>query len=193
MIFIDSKNISDYAKLNFKTNESIFIFINESVDTTIEFSIDKPDLKIEMFGVIFLTKNQTVKLRTKSIHAAPRSFSRVHFKGVFDDQSNFDYQGMINIQKGALLSDAYLQNDNLIIGSDAVVNSSPQLEICADDVKASHGVTVATYDAEDQYYINSRGISDAEARRLMVYGFINDIITKSENPEKMSKMILSKI
>ena len=52
MIFIDSKNISDYAKLNFKTNESIFIFINESVDTTIEFSIDKPDLKIEMFGSI---------------------------------------------------------------------------------------------------------------------------------------------
>lgn len=193
MIFIDASNIHKYSKLRFDTNQQIFIYINQPVNADIEFTIDKSDINIEIFGVIFLKHDQRVVLNTKSIHAFPRTYSRVHLKGVFDNQSIFDYQGMINIQKGAFLSDAYLQNDNLIVGDDAIVNSSPQLEICADDVKASHGVTVATYDKEDQYYLNSRGIDDKSARSLMIYGFINEIVSKSDNPKKLSDLIFDQI
>src|SRR3989338_2823131 len=89
-----------------------------------------------------------------------------------------NFYGIINIGKIAQLSDAYLKNDNLMIGDNCKVNSSPQLEIKADDVKASHGVTISTIDNEHMYYLMSRGISDKKSRDLLVTGFINDIFQK---------------
>ena len=89
-----------------------------------------------------------------------------------------DFLGMINIDKIAQLSDAYLKNDNLMIGDDCKVNSSPQLEIKADDVKASHGVTISTIDDEQMYYLMSRSLSYKDSQDLLVSGFINDIVQK---------------
>ncbi|MDQ5981723.1 MAG: Fe-S cluster assembly protein SufD [Patescibacteria group bacterium] len=165
-------------RLEFTEDENILLVSKSSGDADLEIILNAEGITVNVFGIVFLQKNEHLKLKTKSIHAVPNTFSRVHLKGVFADSSKMDYEGLIKIDKNAQLSDAYLQNDNLLIGDNAVVNSSPQLEICADDVKASHGVTISSFEDEYVYYLMSRGLDESTSRQMLVHGFLNDIIKK---------------
>ena len=164
--------------LEFTKDEDILLVSNTGGEADFEIVLNAEGITVNVFGIVFLQKDEHLKLKTKSIHAVPNTFSRVHLKGVFADSSKMDYEGLIKIDKNAQLSDAYLQNDNLLIGDNAVVNSSPQLEICADDVKASHGVTISSFEDEYVYYLMSRGLDESTSRQMLVYGFLNDIIKK---------------
>jgi Fe-S cluster assembly protein SufD len=147
-------------------------------NSEIELEIKKNGVKAEITGVVFGVKNKECTLKTTSIHTKGNTFSRVFIKSVLFDNSVFNYSGMIKINKNANLTDAYLKNENLLIGQDAKVNSSPMLEILSDEVKASHGVSISTFDAEQLYYLQSRGLSVIESRNLLVRGFLNDALTR---------------
>ncbi len=145
----------------------------------LEVTLENENTSFELYGIIIGRNTDSYKVNVISHHKVGNALSRVHIKAVLFDKSSFDFNGLIKIDPGAVLSDAYLKNDNLLIGEDAVVNSSPQLEIKADDVKASHGVTISTISDIDQFYLKSRGLTDQESKELLVEGFINEILQLS--------------
>ena len=111
-------------------------------------------------------------------HEAPHCKSMQKFKGVLDDLSRSSFEGKIFVTELAQKTEAYQLNNNLILGEYAVANSKPNLEIFADDVKASHGATVSQLDDEELFYLKSRGLSDDIAKNLLVQGFTGEILTQ---------------
>lgn len=178
MIKLEIGNCYEKEKIIVSTTEDVFIIGRNGGTLDLEVVLEKEGSSANIYGIVIGQGNDSYRLSTISSHNAMNTNSRVHIKGVFMDSSSLDFFGMINIDKIAQLSDAYLKNDNLMIGDNCKVNSSPQLEIKADDVKASHGVTISNIDSEHMYYLMSRGISNKQALDLLVSGFINDVAQK---------------
>lgn len=128
---------------------------------------------------MYLTDNiQHVDNYTYIDHAAAKCFSRENFKGVLDDKSTVGFTGRIEVRPDSQQTEAYQNNNNLLISDDAKVFTKPQLVIDADDVKCSHGATVGQIDEDALFYLRSRGIGAKEARMMMVFAFTNEIIGK---------------
>ncbi|MGD0664410.1 MAG: Fe-S cluster assembly protein SufD [Rhabdochlamydiaceae bacterium] len=109
-------------------------------------------------------------------HAAPSCRSLQKFKGVLKEQSQSSFEGKIYVHPIAQKTEAYQLNHNLLLSDAAIANAKPNLEIFADDVKASHGATMSEVDDEQLFYLQSRGISKESARSLLIRGFIQEII-----------------
>jgi len=110
--------------------------------------------------------------RTVQHHQAPDTRSRIHFGTLLAGRASSVYRGMIRMDQGAIRSDAYQKNDNLILEPGPRARAIPKLEILADDVKCSHGSTVGRLSREDLFYMASRGIRPPEVRLLIADGFI---------------------
>ena len=109
-------------------------------------------------------------------HAAAGSQSREMFKAVVDDAARAVFQGRITVQPGAQQTDARMMARALLLSDEAVANCKPELEIFADDVKASHGATVGSLDPEALFYLRQRGLSEPEARQVLCYGFAAEML-----------------
>ena len=109
-------------------------------------------------------------------HAAPNGTSRQTVKNVLAGSSRGVFQGRIEVARDAQKTDGYQMNQALLLSPDAEVNSKPELEIFADDVKCSHGATVGELDAEQLFYLRSRGIAEAEARSILVRAFLAEAL-----------------
>jgi Fe-S cluster assembly protein SufD len=103
------------------------------------------------------------------------------YKGVIDGKATAVFNGKVFVRKDAQKINAFQSNGNVLMSLDASVNSKPELEIYADDVKCSHGSTTGQLDEEAVFYLRARGLSEASARQLMVGAFINDVFEKIEN------------
>jgi Fe-S cluster assembly protein SufD len=124
-----------------------------------------------------LTDGARVADTTTAIdHAAPHCASRQTYKSVLAGQSRAVFQGRIHVHQAAQKTDGYQMNQALLLSAEAEMDSKPQLEIYADDVKCSHGATVGELDAAQLFYLRSRGIPDAEARSLLVHAFLADAL-----------------
>jgi Fe-S cluster assembly protein SufD len=113
---------------------------------------------------------------TEIEHAKPRATSLELYKGILDGASRGVFNGRIVVHKDAQKSDARQTNRNLLLSADAVVNTKPQLEIYADDVKCSHGSTIGQLDPGALFYLRSRGLGPDEARSLLSFAFANEIV-----------------
>jgi Fe-S cluster assembly protein SufD len=111
-------------------------------------------------------------------HAMPRCASHELYKGILDDNAHGVFNGKIFVHQDAQKTDAKQTNQTLLLSEDAVINTKPQLEIYADDVKCTHGATVGQLDAEAIFYLRSRGIGLAQARALLTFAFANDIVSR---------------
>jgi len=109
-------------------------------------------------------------------HTAPGCTSRQTVKNVLADRSRGVFQGRIEVARGAQKTDGYQMNQALLLSPYAEIDSKPELEIFADDVKCSHGATVGELDAEQRFYLRSRGIPDAEARSILVRAFLAEAL-----------------
>jgi Fe-S cluster assembly protein SufD len=105
------------------------------------------------------------------------------YKGVIDDKAIAVFNGKVFVRKDAQKINAFQSNANVLMSDDATVNSKPELEIYADDVKCSHGSTTGQLDEEAVFYLRARGISEKSARNLVVSAFVNDALEKTENEE----------
>ena len=130
----------------------------------------------DLSGVWVLGGDETITFDASVYHKAPHCCSRQLFRGVLDGRSCSRFIGTIMIDKDAHKSDAYQLNNNLLLSDDARAMSTPVLEIFADDVKASHGATVGSLNRDQLFYMTTRGIPLKEAERLLVDGFVNDIV-----------------
>ena len=122
---------------------------------------------------LFLTHGtQHVDNHTWIEHRVPHCESHELYKGILDDRSSGVFSGYIHVFEDAQKTDAYQSSANLLLSDDAVVNSKPLLEINADDVKCSHGSTVGQLDREALFYLQSRGLTEAQANLMVVNGFL---------------------
>ena len=143
-----------------------------------DFKIKSSGINLDIYGLFIGNKADNFQLKTNQYHIAPNSTSNLLIKGVFDDQSQFIYQGLIKIEKTGQKSHAYQKNKNLILSEKVYVDSRPFLEILANDVFCTHGSTTGKINEESLFYLKSRGLSQKIAEKLYVSGFIQEIIDK---------------
>ncbi len=130
----------------------------------------------QMFGVIFGDKKQHFDYHTMQHHRASESFSNLNFKVVLQDKANSAYTGLIKIEKDTVNCEAYQENRNLLLNSGAKAESIPELEILTDQVRCTHGATMGPIDPEQVFYLKCRGISEIEAVRMIVTGFVESLL-----------------
>ncbi|MDD5569972.1 MAG: Fe-S cluster assembly protein SufD [Bacteroidales bacterium] len=131
-----------------------------------------------LYGLYLSDKEQHIDNHTYIEHAFPNCTSNEKYKGILDDKSEGVFRGKILVQPDAQKTTAYQANNNLLLSDSASVNSEPQLEIYADDVKCSHGATIGQLDQDALFYLRSRGISNEEARMMLMHTYASEIINK---------------
>jgi Fe-S cluster assembly protein SufD len=129
-------------------------------------------------GLHVTTGSQLIDNHTTIDHARPHCSSREFYKGVLDEKSTGVFNGKIIVRQDAQKTDSKQSDKNLLLSEDAVINTKPQLEIYADDVKCTHGATIGQIDSEAIFYLRSRGIGLEEARNLLIVAFANDILDR---------------
>ena len=127
--------------------------------------------EVDLRGLDLLSKENQAHTNILIEHLAPHCRSSQHFKKVLEDKSRSSFEGKIYVHPIAQKTEAYQLNQNLLLSKDAFAKSLPNLEIFADDVKASHGATISQLDEEEIFYLRSRGLSELEAKRLLLKGF----------------------
>ncbi len=129
-----------------------------------------------LFGLYVTNGQQLIDNHTAIDHAQPHCSSREFYKGILDGNSTGVFNGKILVRKDAQKTDSKQSDKNLLLSESATINTKPQLEIFADDVKCTHGATVGQIDPESIFYLRSRGIGLEEARHLLIVAFANEII-----------------
>jgi Fe-S cluster assembly protein SufD len=127
-------------------------------------------------GLYLVGGHQHVDNHTRIDHRQPNGTSRENYRGVLDGMSHAVFNGKVIVHPGAQKTNAYQINHNLLLSKDAEIDSKPQLEIFADDVKCNHGATIGQLDETQFFYLRSRGIEAAVARNLLVHAFAHDVI-----------------
>ncbi len=129
-------------------------------------------------GLYVTGGKQHVDTHTIIDHAMPHATSHELYKGILNDHSSAVFHGGIVVRKDAQKTDAKQTNKNLVLSENATINTKPQLQIYADDVRCTHGATVGQLDAEAIFYLRSRGIALASAREMLIHAFASDIVDR---------------
>jgi len=143
-------------------------------------------------GLYYLSGSQHVDNHTLADHATPNCHSDELYKGILADESNGVFNGKIMVRQDAQKTNAYQMNKNILLSNTASINSKPQLEIYADDVKCSHGATTGQIDNEQLFYLKTRGIGEKEGKKLLLYAFANEIIEDIEI-EELKNYLMNKL
>lgn len=127
-------------------------------------------------GLYLIEGNQLFDAHTLIDHAKPYCNSHEHYKGILMDNSRGVFNGKVIVRKDAQKTNAFQENNNIILSDNALVNTKPQLEIFADDVKCSHGATIGQLDNDAMFYLKSRGIGIDAARAILIHAFASDVV-----------------
>jgi Fe-S cluster assembly protein SufD len=130
----------------------------------------------DLKGLYLAGDKQLIDYHLDVLHALPHCVSRENFKGIVHGKGKAVFDGLVYVAKDAQQTDAEMSNRNLLLSQSAEVDTKPQLEIYADDVKCSHGTTVGQIEPEMLFYLRSRGIPQGLARRMLCLGFAGEII-----------------
>ncbi|MCV6629366.1 MAG: Fe-S cluster assembly protein SufD [Flavobacteriaceae bacterium] len=149
-----------------------------------------------MKGITILDEKQHVDHYTLVHHQQPNCESHQDYKGIYGDKSTGVFNGKVVVDKIAQKTNAFQQNNNVLISDKASVNTKPQLEIFADDVKCTHGCTIGQLDQDSLFYLRSRGIPEKEAKALLMYAFANNVLESVKIPQlrqRVNKLIAEKL
>jgi Fe-S cluster assembly protein SufD len=129
-----------------------------------------------MYGLYLINGKSHVDNHTNVDHTIPHAQSNELYKGILADESRGVFNGKIFVRQDAQKTNAFQQNNNILLSDDAIVNTKPQLEIWADDVKCSHGCTTGQLDEEALFYLQARGIKKSYAKGLLLFAFANEVL-----------------
>ena len=160
---------------NLTRNNLNFYHQGERIDSTLK-------------GITIIGDKQHVDHYTLVQHATPNCESHQNYKTILHDSSTGVFNGKIFVEKEAQKTDAFQQNNNILIGDKATINAKPQLEIFADDVKCSHGCTIGQLDESAMFYMQQRGIPKKEAKALLMYAFTSEVTNSIKIPELKAKI-----
>lgn len=166
------------------------------VRNNLHLDLDGSNTESHLYGLYLTGGNQLVDNHTLVNHMKPHCMSNELYKGVLLDQSKAVFNGKIFVQQDAQKTNAFQQNNNMLLSDKAIIDSKPQLEIFADDVKCSHGSTVGSFNNEALFYLKARGIGEVAARNLLVNAFAFDVTNKIQIPavrEYVEKLIAHKM
>jgi Fe-S cluster assembly protein SufD len=206
-IFVHKRAIVDYYKIQNDTESSSLIdstFVSQkqqsvaSVHTysfggklirnNLEFYQEGEHITSHLNGISILNNKQHVDNHTLVNHKFPNCESHELYKGIYADKSTGVFNGKVIVQQAAQKTNAFQQNNNILIDDGASINAKPQLEIFADDVKCSHGCTIGQLDESALFYMQSRGIPKKEAKALLLFAFGNDVVEKIKIPQLKTRI-----
>jgi Fe-S cluster assembly protein SufD len=153
------------------------------IRNNLHLSLNEKETESHLFGLYLGAGKQLIDNHSLVNHKMPHCNSNEIYKGVLTENSTGVFNGKIFVQQDAQKTNAFQQNNNLLLSDKASVNSKPQLEIFADDVKCSHGSTVGQLSKEAMFYLQSRGIGEQKAKALLVNAFAFDVTEKIKIPE----------
>jgi Fe-S cluster assembly protein SufD len=168
---------------NITRNNLNFYHFGERIDSTLK-------------GITIIGDKQHVDHYTLVNHGTPNCESHQNYKTILGGSSTGVFNGKIFVEKEAQKTDAFQQNNNILLSDKATINAKPQLEIFADDVKCSHGCTIGQLDETAMFYMQQRGIPKKEAKALLMYAFSNEVIESIKIPElkqRVTKIIAMKL
>ena len=180
--------------LSFNSDYTCFIFSSGPRFNKLDLEFDLLDEKCncKVFSALFLNNNEHQEIKTRINHLAPNCNSYQKVKNVLDSKSRGVFQGKIHVKDVAQKTDAYQLSKALLLSDNAEFNSKPELEIYADDVKCSHGSTSGSVDEDSLHYLMTRGLTRKESMKLLVKGFLSDIVEYIKNPS-IKKFVEKKI
>lgn len=143
----------------------------------ISIRMQAPSCEANLNGLYMASGRQHVDHHTRIDHLVPRGISRESYRGVLGGAARGVFNGKVIIHPGAQKSDAYQSNRNLLLSEHAEVDTKPQLEIFADDVRCAHGATVGRLDEDQIFYLRTRGLDEPEAHNLLTYAFASESLT----------------
>lgn len=166
------------ATLKKEARLSSFSYTDGSVRHSTRISLNEEGAEARLSGLATLDVCQEAHTHVLIKHNAPRCRSHQHFKSVLQGKSRSSFEGKIAVRPIAQKTEAYQLNQNLLLSEEAAAHAKPNLEIFADDVKASHGATISQLSEEELFYFQSRGISAIEAKQLLLQGFCRELFEK---------------
>ncbi len=214
-VFAKKRAIVDYYKIQNDNNNASLIdntFINQkqesqcSVHTfslggkltrnNLNFYQNGERINSVLKGITIIEDKQHVDHNTLVHHIEPNCESHQDYKGVFGENSTGVFNGKVIVNKEAQKTNAFQSNNNILLSDKASINTKPQLEIFADDVKCSHGCTIGQLDDNAMFYLRSRGIPEKEAKALLMYAFANNVLDSVKIPKlkvRINKLIAEKL
>ncbi len=154
--------------------EYVFYFENKSGNIIFDTTCENADLKI--YGLYQCNNLDELTLNITQKHSTPNSTSNVLIKSILRDKSTFNFTGTINIKREAINSIAHLTNSNLLLSESAHVITNPQLEVIPGEVECTHAATTSPLNQKQLNYLQAKGLSENNAKQLLIDGFINEIL-----------------
>lgn len=179
-----------------RTTVNTFTFGGKLVRNNLDFIHNGENINSYMNGITIIGKEQLVDHHTAVHHKTPHCESYQNYKGIYKDKSHGVFNGKVFVDKLAQKTNAYQQNNNILLDEGATIDTKPQLEIFADDVKCSHGCTVGQLNEDALFYLRARGISKKEAQALLLFAFASDAIQNIDIEPlkvKISRLLASKL
>ena len=183
----DFKNNFHFNSINvFQKKDSIsnfhtYSFSGATIRNNLNISLKDKNCYANMYGFYAIKNNSHIDNHTTVDHMDENSISNEHYKGIVEGGSRGVFNGKIYVRQKAQKTNAFQSNNNILLSDNAKVNTKPQLEIWADDVKCSHGCTVGQLDEDALFYLMSRGIPKKEATSILLSAFSSDITEKIED------------
>ncbi len=165
-----------------KFRSHYFSFGGDLARNELNCQLDGEGIECMLNGLYMPTGDQLMDCRTRIDHAQPHCNSFELYKGILDDRAKGVFNGKIYVHQDAQKTDAKQSNQAILLSDDAVIDTKPQLEIYADDVRCTHGATVGALDEQALYYLRSRGIPADFARTMLIFAFANDVVQSVEVP-----------
>lgn len=159
----------------------VFLLGGAEVRNTIHVRLSGENADCVLNGLYMAAGEQKMETHTVIDHLKPHGTSREYYKGILDDRAQGLFDGLIIVQKDAQKTDSTQSNKNLLLSNTAKATSNPELKILANDVKCKHGATIGQLNADQLFYLRSRGVSAVEARRLLVRAFAKEMVDTIEN------------
>ncbi|XLS29379.1 Fe-S cluster assembly protein SufD [Flavobacteriaceae bacterium M23B6Z8] len=187
-----------YISQDQKSNASVhtFSFGGSITRNNLNFYHKGEHIESTLKGITIIGGKQHVDHHTLVHHSQPNCESHQDYKGIYGERSTGVFNGKVFVDKIAQKTNAFQQNNNILLDDKATINTKPQLEIFADDVKCSHGCTIGQLDDDAMFYMRSRGIPEKEAKALLMYAFANNVLESVKIPQvksRINKLIANKL
>ena len=153
-----------------------FTLSGSLVRNNLNILLDEEGIESHLFGLYLTNENQAVDNHTVVDHRAPHCNSNELYKGIIEGKSTATFNGKIFVRKDAQKTNAFQSNKNILLSDEGTINTKPQLEIYADDVKCSHGTSTGKLDADKIFYLRARGLSETSAKKLLMHAFASEVV-----------------
>ncbi len=195
LVIIQEESCESSIEVTLKKCSRLKIFtfcLGGKIKNSLKINLSGEAATASLFGLTIGGGNEIMENHIFMRHELGHTESNQTYKSILSDRAMGVFNGKIRVEKGADKSNAYQLNKNILLSDDATMQSKPQLEIFADDVKCTHGATTGQIDREAIFYLKSRGIGENEARKILIEAFVEDLVS-GINDVGLRESIMTKI